>query len=171
METANLIEPWLHKTAAKLAIPLAAKCFKKRVGEFQIGVQLYRSRFSDYFFVEFKIHHSGVSAFGESNPSNHPILDRRLYSTNPICGMPTPPDFRIHRDDAKGLIILQENLIAQGMELFGAIRTVEDLYAYYSGELPGVFLEEWTQRSAAYAAWVPKIEGYLSSSTNGVRKA
>ncbi|ESZ88935.1 MAG: hypothetical protein Q27BB25_01895 [Blastomonas sp. CACIA14H2] len=85
--------------------------------------------------------------------------------------MPTPPDFRIHRDDAKGLIILQENLLAQGMELFGAIRTVEDLYAYYNGELPGVFIEEWSQRSAAYAAWVPKIEAYLSSSTNGVRKA
>lgn len=171
METATLIEQWLQKTAANIDVPLSAKIFKKTVGEIQIGVQLYRSRFSEHFFVELKIYHPGISSFEEVAPSNYPIIDRRLYATNPICGMPTPPDFRIHRDDPNGLVILRENLIAQGTALFGAIRTVEDLRAYYSGALPGVFIEEWPQRSAAHAAWVPKIEGYLSDRPNGVRKA
>jgi hypothetical protein len=170
MQSDDPIVHWLSELAAKIDAPLQSKIFRKKTSEFQIGVQLYSARSSCHFYVEFKIYHSGISSFGKPTKDNFPILDRRLYSTHPIPGEKAPADFVIGRENGDRLASLRENLISQGTELFSSIRSLEDLRAYYKGELPGVFIEE-SERSAGQAFWIPKIEGYLSDRSNGVTRA
>lgn len=152
------IDQWLRKGAASIAYPLRRKRLKKRYCDVTLGLEVYRTRFADTFYIEFALYNNQLPR-GPHGSKSAPVVTWRLKNVAVIRTGGDHPDLALTGDDPDELEFAKEQIIAQGNELFAKVHSMSLLMHALRGRGSKAIVEETLGPSDGILA--DKIEAFL----------
>ena len=152
------IDQWLRKGAASIGYPLRRNKLKKRFCDVTLGLEVYRTRFGDIFYIEFTLYNDQFPR-GPHGSKSAPIATWRRKNVAVIRTGGDHPDLGLTADNSDQLEFAKEQIIAQGNELFAKVHSMSSLMNALRGQGGKAVVEETLGPSAGLLA--DRIQAFL----------